>query len=235
MDTIDNHSDEECRKSSQVRTRTPLRPHFQPRTRSFDADYETVPHHKRIQYCIMFSLLTHASNFVLGLTLSSLFWACQPWWWVEISFIICAFMGHTIHWLGHQKESGRWFRAHTMQHHILLYPPQRYIDNQDTGSSDPNAKFYYPVLATAGIVTYIATGSLLYAVILFLHTGLSFLWLDYLHTGFHHAGFRLEKYEWFIALRELHYLHHKGEMQDNLAVIDFFTDFLIGSFALGIM
>lgn len=122
-----------------------------------------------------------------------------------------------------------------MQHHILLYPPQRYLNTIEHGSTDPNAKFYYPVLGLSFLMSYYFTGGLFYAMLCFVHTGLMLIMLDYLHTGFHSTGFWMERFEFFIALRELHYLHHKGEMQDNLGVFDFFVDFVIGSFAMGVM
>jgi len=84
-------------------------------------------------------------------------------------------------------------------------------------------------------VSYFILGGAFFALLSFVHVGFALLVCDYLHEGFHAKGFWLESYRWFIALRELHYLHHKGHMTDNIAVHDFWLDLLLGSFALGIL
>lgn len=37
----------------------------------------------------------------------------------------------------------------------------------------------------------------------------------------------MEKYEWFHKLRALHYYHHKGNMKQNYAIVDFVFDWLV--------
>lgn len=145
------------------------------------------------------------------------------WWWLEANYLLGCTGGYFIHWLGHRKESGRWcsflscyltirFRAHTSEHHIKLYPPQRFLNEKSLVSRDPNAKFYYPLLAATFIVSYFVLGGAFFGIICFVHVGFALLVADYLHGGFHAKGFWLENRRWFIALRELHYLHHKGHM-----------------------
>lgn len=104
------------------------------------------------------------------------------------------------------------FHAHTSEHHIRLYPPRRFLNEKSLISRDPNAKFYYPLLASIFLVSYLFLGGAFFGIVCCLHIGFELLFADYLHEGFHAKGFWLEKYRCFVALRELHYLHHKGHM-----------------------
>jgi hypothetical protein len=104
------------------------------------------------------------------------------------------------------------FHAHTSEHHIKLYPPHRFLNEKSLVSKDPNAKFYYPLLAIDFLVSYFVLQGAFFGLVSFIHIGFILLVCDYLHEGFHAKGFWLESHRWFLALRELHYLHHKGHM-----------------------
>ena len=45
-----------------------------------------------------------------------------------------------------------------------------------------------------------------------------------LHMSFHVRNFHLEKYEWYMELRTLHYIHHLGDMKSNFAMLNLGMD-----------
>ena len=49
------------------------------------------------------------------------------------------------------------------------------------------------------------------------------------HMSFHVRGFEMEKYQWYMELRMLHYIHHLGDMKSNLAMVNMGMDGLFGS------
>lgn len=49
------------------------------------------------------------------------------------------------------------------------------------------------------------------------------------HMSFHVRGFELEKYQWYMELRTLHYIHHLGDMKSNLAMVNLGIDGIFGS------
>jgi hypothetical protein len=54
-----------------------------------------------------------------------------------------------------------------------------------------------------------------------------------LHMSFHVRGFHLEKYQWYLELRALHYIHHLGDMKSNLGMFNLgLVDGFFGSLAL---
>lgn len=50
-----------------------------------------------------------------------------------------------------------------------------------------------------------------------------------MHMSFHIRNFELEKYEWYMELRTLHYIHHLGDMKSNLAMVNMGMDGLFNS------
>merc|ERR1719145_206693 len=51
------------------------------------------------------------------------------------------------------------------------------------------------------------------------------------HMSFHVRGFHLEKYEWYMQLRALHYIHHLGDMNHDFAMVSMYIDWCFGSLA----
>jgi len=49
------------------------------------------------------------------------------------------------------------------------------------------------------------------------------------HMSFHVRGFELEKYQWYMELRMLHYIHHLGDMKSNLAMVNLGMDGIFNS------
>ncbi|MES1917021.1 MAG: hypothetical protein MHM6MM_008784, partial [Cercozoa sp. M6MM] len=50
-----------------------------------------------------------------------------------------------------------------------------------------------------------------------------------LHYAMHIRGHWLERFEGFLLMRELHWIHHKGDMKKNLMLLNFSMDELFGS------
>ena len=48
----------------------------------------------------------------------------------------------------------KFHRAHTREHHLIQYPPSKFLNSIELGSSIPNAYFYFPALLIPGIFTY---------------------------------------------------------------------------------
>lgn len=77
-DNVSPPTPEVSPKDSHPRRRvTPFTPHLQPRTRVFDGDYETIPHQKRLDYCLKLSIGSHLFNLAMGYVLSSVFWVLK--------------------------------------------------------------------------------------------------------------------------------------------------------------
>ena len=53
-----------------------------------------------------------------------------------------------------------------------------------------------------------------------------------LHMSFHVRHFHLERFEWYVELRTLHYIHHLGDMKSNFAMLNMGMDQLFSSLAM---
>jgi len=182
------------------------------------------------------ALLSHLSTLFLSILASRLLTTDTidfPWYWLYLNYILGAFHATFIHWSGHHHWSGRWFHAHTVEHHIELYPPKRYLGDEEVGAKDANAKYYSGVLLSPIILSayWFGITAFLPIIVTFIFCGSWLKTVDWFHTQYHLNGSILEGYEWFAVLRELHYLHHTGSMLRNFGVTDFFVDFLLGNLA----
>jgi hypothetical protein len=88
-----------------------------------------------------------------------------PWWWFTTMYY-CAGVGGTLtHWAGHYHWSGSWFRAHTIEHHVQLYPPKKFLSKISLGAEDANWKYYFPSMSFQFIATYLFLADSVSAVI----------------------------------------------------------------------
>jgi hypothetical protein len=185
-------------------------------------------------YTLVFITLTmQGLSLFVGLLLSWLWIQEMPWYWFWTNYIIAAIFATAIHSLGHRHWSGRWFRAHTIEHHVKLYPPKRFTDKVVKVSADPNAKYYIPVMILPFIYSWYALRSLRVAVASSVEVLLWLWFVDYIHMGYHLDDFWMERYPWFMYLRKLHFRHHSGDMLTNMGIADFFVDWLTGILATG--
>jgi ABC-type dipeptide/oligopeptide/nickel transport system permease component len=175
----------------------------------------------------------------VGIVISLLWIHEMPWYWFWTNYILAAIFATAIHSLGHRHWSGtqlisfelfshclftvlvvnvviiccsgRWFRAHTLEHHIKyvnafaktkcfpftlwfdihawtryrLYPPSRFTDKVVKVSADPNAKYYIPVIVLPFVLTWYMLRSIRAAVVSTLEILLWLWFVDYLHMGYH--------------------------------------------------
>jgi len=186
-------------------------------------------------YLLFFTACSHFTCILVGYVLSLPNVKVIPtWWWLWLNYIVAALFATFTHMAGHFHWSGRWFRAHTIEHHTKLYPPKRFINEKTLGADDGNIKYYLPTILFPFIFSYFIFGDTKVCIITGVHNLLWFALADYLHDSYHKKGHCLEKYSWFMVLRELHFLHHKGNMLHNYGIMDFFTDWLAGSLAIAI-
>jgi len=200
-------------------------------SRAFDEDFNTIPRSEKILYCVVAHALTQLLCLTLG-TLAS-YLSPIPFYWGVVVYHITGSCAYLTHWFGHRKEAGPWFVAHTIEHHIRLYPPQKFLNKDQLSSNDPNAKYYLPSFVVPMCITYYVTQSVsgccfCAALVLF------FAWLvDYFHAGFHLENCWMEKYRVFVAFREIHYWHHKGHMKHNFGITDLYIDWVCNNLILG--
>ena len=158
------------------------------------------------------------------------------------------------HYLAHSPWTGEMHRLH-MRHHLKAYPPKMFYGRtpetieEDLGHPCPS--FLYLINPFRTIVGNLAHEGPLYVfmVAILLHgyaagtslAALSFVAAGYivmglvgnaLHMSFHVRGFELERYEWYLELRALHYIHHLGDMRSNLGMLNLGIDSIFGSLAL---
>lgn len=79
----------------------------------------------------------------------------MPFWWLWTVYLIGGTMGTTTHWLGHKHWTGKWFRAHTIEHHTKLYPSKRFLSKDLLCAKDGNAKYYLPTILFCTFISYL--------------------------------------------------------------------------------
>jgi len=180
--------------------------------------------------CLTISL--HTFSLLFGTWISIGFIQTIPFYWFYLHYVTAAIIGTFTHWAGHHHWSGRWFRAHTIEHHTKLYPTKRFLNDKTLVANDGNSKYYIPTMLFPFISTYLVFHDVRSS----LATGIWILcWMeivDLLHDAYHMKGHWLEKYWAFQVLREVHFKHHHGDMFHNYGIFDFFVDLSMGNFAL---
>jgi len=184
--------------------------------------------HKINPFTIIITSFIHIVLYLIpGVILNFLYPLLFPYWSVVFAGYICEVLAYTTHFVGHRRWISWWYNAH-MGHHISDYPPNKFLSADYQYAKINNGKAYYFTMLMTPIITmwYLnawfasvwLTGFLTSIILLFL--------ADCLHKEFHIRGSRLEKYQWFMDLRCLHYYHHKNDMNKNYGIADFFFDFL---------
>lgn len=146
------------------------------------------------------------------------------------------------HIIAHQTWSGRMYRVH-MIHHMKLYPPKRFLSDKPLPSHSlwsldglcHQGPLFGLVLSEILLLRYLFKHSMKVRVdnkcIYFMVAGLALFGHigNVLHISFHIRGHWLERYKWFLMCRELHWVHHKGDMKKNYMLVDFGMDELFSS------
>eukprot|EP01101_Sappina_pedata_P007443 TRINITY_DN3941_c0_g1_i1.p1 TRINITY_DN3941_c0_g1~~TRINITY_DN3941_c0_g1_i1.p1 ORF type:complete len:278 (+),score=46.24 TRINITY_DN3941_c0_g1_i1:25-834(+) len=194
----------------------------------------------RVNVAIMASIgiFCHALTLVISLACS---YACTnsrvfvPWYWLYLNYIIGSFHATFIHMAGHYRWSGRWFKAHAIEHHIQLYPPKRFQGDKTVGARDSNSKYYLSVPLFPFFLTLAVFGVSLYSIpaLVFTMAGVAF-WLkivERFHAHYHLINSQFNGIYCFELLREMHFGHHKGTMMFNFGIVDLLVDTGLGNLA----
>jgi hypothetical protein len=125
--------------------------------------------------------------------------------WAFFCVPLCEING----WLMHQAmHRSRWpwlVRAHRI-HHEVVYPPRTFLRDEAYIAVGDRSRFV--LLGSVVLVLAWAAFPLLPFAIFAAEFAAYGLVNDYLHDASHVKGHWLERYRWFIRLRERHVLHH---------------------------
>lgn len=145
-----------------------------------------------------------------------------------VTYLLGNFGGYLVHRLLHNKLMGRAYEDH-YHHHYTIYPVSDYLSDEyrEPPIEAGQAKYYIPVLM------------LMCAPFLLWHWGyfilavvesLAVLKLNsVVHDSLHIRGHRMEKYRFFIWLREVHFQHHV-DVHTNYGIFSFLTDRIFKTF-----
>jgi sterol desaturase/sphingolipid hydroxylase (fatty acid hydroxylase superfamily) len=145
------------------------------------------------------------------------------------AYFVGSFLQTIMHrWLGH-KAAGTFFqRRHVFDHHRIYSP--RHLVSSKYSTVERSLTPYYAVPA-GGVTALLGLVLPLAPFVSFSTTLLvSFGAHAYIHKHYHLQHTWLERSRWFCRRRDLHYVHHR-DARCNYAVIDFFWDRLLGTFA----
>ncbi len=153
---------------------------------------------------------------------------------LKVLFVIFAglfigdIIGYGLHRLLHWKRSGFMFQKH-MTHHLKLYPTYNYMSAIYRSPGKDNSMYIFTAFIALACLSMLIFCPLWIALIFsaeFIFLG----WLnDYFHDAFHITGHKLEKYNYFLNLRRLHYEHHL-DMNKNYGIVSFIADRIFKSY-----
>lgn len=150
-----------------------------------------------------------------------------------IGFFVMTMLGHSIHWMIHQRWAGKLYKAH-MTHHEVLYPVTDFLSDTYRQPGKDNTIFTFlvfsiPVFAVP--VFLFVYGTLPLVTMALLIVEIFFIgWLhDYLHDVFHLRGHILKRIAYFRHLTDVHYMHHV-DMQKNFGIFFFVWDRAFASY-----
>ena len=195
-----------------------------------------VSHIPRIIHVMYASLLTYS-------ILASM--ATGSAWYTQVVFYFVYMLEFYVwHWMAHQKFTGRMHQLHSA-HHFTHFPPNHFYGKPGTDQAllhygcsvptlwqlmDPrkstNVSLYHegPLygmmilhLMLAYHVFHCSFATLGFALFLGIVIGAVG---SALHSSFHVRGFQLERFQGYLELRTLHYLHHLGSTKHNYAVLN---------------
>ena len=116
-----------------------------------------------------------------------------------------------------------------MQHHKRDYPITNLL--QEGPYKDGGGNWAYgPIVAGLAIAVWLMLPQ--HFALLITIQGLGMIAINsHMHTQFHFRGSWLEKYDWFLKRRYLHFYHH-GHMQNNISLggIDPTYDIVLGTY-----
>lgn len=180
------------------------------------------------------------------------------WWWLWMTYNIGAVGGWYIHRLGHRYPISttlissrdiytyryitkyrdivldvrkKWFNAHTIGHHAKTYPLNNFTKSKILLSPEPNEPYYYPIYFFLVFSTLLLRG-LSCCIMVSLVLCEAALWNSWLHDQYHLKDSRLERYEWFLIMREIHRKHHNLSKDLHYGIFDMTWDYILGTLSI---
>lgn len=172
-----------------------------------------------------------AFNFIFNSVLTFIGWKMvNITYEIFLLYYLYGFSIIYIHMMGHKQMFNHWFKQHTINHHIKLYPPKNF-DSEEYISGIPwykNGNVIYYVLATLlGSIIIGKTYSM--KIFLYLYSIIIMERENILHTEIHKSNSIFKNYTWYIVLKDLHRVHHRGKMNKNYGFSDMFHDYFNNS------
>lgn len=152
-----------------------------------------------------------------------------------LSGVFVTFFGYLSHWMFHQKWSGKFFKSH-MNHHTIQYPQNDLISDTYRYAGDDSSVMLF-------VITFIPLLLLLFMLFMFgFISTVTFLVIipamifwgvihDYFHDQFHLKNSFWLRFQFFKIWRNLHFIHHYGDMEQNYGIICFAWDRLFKTFS----
>ena len=149
--------------------------------------------------------------------------------------VLVTFFGHAVHWMLHQKWSGRLFKSH-MIHHYKLYPIKDFesIEYRSAGKDSTTKTFVVfsiPVAVLPFVVSYFGFIPITIAILSFAIGIIIGLFNDWAHDSYHVIGHPLRKLPMWKYWRDMHYQHH-ADTTKNYGIWYFFWDRLFKTYKI---
>ena len=179
-----------------------------------------------------------AAGWLLALVVASMAyktWVApqMPVWVPATAWYLQALLATITHMAGHvywKSPLLNWWTVAHLGHHTADYPPSKFLSAAYEPAKEDNSKAYYLSMVMTPLIVLALSADRSWATVAAavvpgtLEMGLA----DVLHMAFHQEGHWLERFDWFIKLRTLHYYHHTRNMKTNYAIADFWLDGLMG-------
>jgi hypothetical protein len=183
----------------------------------------------------------------------------SPWWYQVAFYFVDLLVFYVWHYAAHQTWSGQMNKLH-MDHHLRVNPVSRFFSSDELnqkkyGQTDFSSVRKSLIVFSPFLSSHIGGGLqhegflfagnfavLGFAALLgvssrdlfaaFVMAGVMGVLGAGLHSSFHIRSFVLSKYAWYRELRALHFMHHMGDQNSNLAVLNLGVDRLFGSLTI---
>jgi len=143
-------------------------------------------------------------------------------------FLIGEVAGYLVHRLIHWPVAGFLYKRH-MTHHQKLYPTTDFLSDKYRSPGKDNTVYVFVVFIAMACALAFTLAPLWVASIFSAEFIIIGLLNDYMHDVLHIRFHWLEKYDWFLNLRRLHYHHHE-DMSKNYGIFSWVGDHLFRTF-----
>ena len=145
-----------------------------------------------------------------------------------VGFFVFEFLGYCVHRFIHTKLASSMYKSH-MAHHLDIYPPERFLTFDYVGAGKNNTVFVFlPFgLVLGALIFWLFSTEL--AILLIIEMAVVSFFNSYIHDATHVKYHWLEKFDWFLRLRDIHRVHHV-DMKLNYGIFTFILDRLFKTY-----